>query len=685
MPDDRSRPQQRGSPDRDSGRLQGSAPPQDSAPAESRLAKQALVLDWDGTVTERDSLHMVIERFGDLEVFDALEEELGGRMTLDEVIGLEMATITAPFDEVVDWLRANVRIRPGFSELVEAHDPLIVSAGFHETIEPILRREGVEARIVANHVTPDPAAGARPSRRRRRARSAASAASAAGSRGSGRSPTPATASPTAVSRSPPTGASRGTASRPGSASRAWTTSRSTTCSTSPGPSILPDCALVVAEGSRRRRRRLQGSAPPQAGIKPRDSASADPAWRAGSSRGSSHTEGGAEDVARERLPGPVDERLHRLDCGSGDLVDRLLDRRERRLCPGRRIDPVEAHDRKIVRDAEPERGRLLHRPDRHQVVGADDGGRPVAARPLDDPVERAPPAFDGERVVGDVRAGVETVGSERLLAPPRLVPGRERERLARDEADPAVAELQQMLGGDAARRALVDPDRRHRQRLGGPVHEDEPGALIEELGVMRMLPADIRDLRAHEDHPLHPPLEEHVDVVDLPHRRPGRVADDRRETGCGRTRLHRLGKGGEHRVAELGHQEADRAARLGAAGRHVEQIAHRALDPLPSLGTDGGGAARDARCGRDTNSRAVGDVSETGGPVVGTVRFHVDGTHPMRIRTIISDSHTDNYLLTNGGGVVISRPCFIVMKHVSRDAARLRQTRRQRSQGGSTC
>ena len=140
MPADRSRAHQRGRCDRDSG----------------RLAKPALVLDWDGTVTERDSLHMVIERFGDLEVFDALEEEVGGRMTLDEVIGLEMATITAPLDEVVGWLLANVRIRPGFRELVEAHDPLIVSAGFHETIEPILGREGVEARVVANHVTPDP-------------------------------------------------------------------------------------------------------------------------------------------------------------------------------------------------------------------------------------------------------------------------------------------------------------------------------------------------------------------------------------------------------------------------------------------------------------------------------------------------------------------------------------------------
>ncbi len=77
-------------------------------------------------------------------------------MTLDEVIGREMATITAPLDEVVEWMLAEVRVRPGFRELVAEHEPLIVSAGFHETIDPILRREGVDARVVANHVTADP-------------------------------------------------------------------------------------------------------------------------------------------------------------------------------------------------------------------------------------------------------------------------------------------------------------------------------------------------------------------------------------------------------------------------------------------------------------------------------------------------------------------------------------------------
>ncbi|HEU0056981.1 MAG TPA: haloacid dehalogenase-like hydrolase [Gaiella sp.] len=117
-----------------------------------RQRRLALVLDWDGTVTERDGLHMAIERFGDLGVFDALEDELGTTLTLDEVIAAEMATIRAPFEEVRDWLVEHVRVRAGFHELVAEHDPLIVSSGFGELIEPILEREGVHARVVANRV-----------------------------------------------------------------------------------------------------------------------------------------------------------------------------------------------------------------------------------------------------------------------------------------------------------------------------------------------------------------------------------------------------------------------------------------------------------------------------------------------------------------------------------------------------
>lgn len=113
-----------------------------------------LVLDWDGTVTERDTLHMAIERFGDLEVFHALERQIGRELTLNEVIEVEMSTINAPFEDVLEWLLETVTVRPGFAELVAAHDPLVVSAGFRELILPVLEREGVAAAVIANSLEP---------------------------------------------------------------------------------------------------------------------------------------------------------------------------------------------------------------------------------------------------------------------------------------------------------------------------------------------------------------------------------------------------------------------------------------------------------------------------------------------------------------------------------------------------
>jgi 2-hydroxy-3-keto-5-methylthiopentenyl-1-phosphate phosphatase len=116
----------------------------------------ALVLDWDGTVTERDTLHMLLERFGDMAVFRAAEDDIARGRALNDVIAAELATVTAPLAEVVAWLLEHVRVRPGLAELVAACDPLIVSAGFHELIEPILAREGITARVVANRVAADP-------------------------------------------------------------------------------------------------------------------------------------------------------------------------------------------------------------------------------------------------------------------------------------------------------------------------------------------------------------------------------------------------------------------------------------------------------------------------------------------------------------------------------------------------
>ena len=68
----------------------------------------------------------------------------------------ELAQLTAPLDDVIAFVVEHARVRRGFAQFVQRFDPLIISSGFFETIEPVLAREGVTARLRANHVEPRP-------------------------------------------------------------------------------------------------------------------------------------------------------------------------------------------------------------------------------------------------------------------------------------------------------------------------------------------------------------------------------------------------------------------------------------------------------------------------------------------------------------------------------------------------
>ena len=115
-----------------------------------------IVVDWDGTVTEVDGLHLVLLEFGDEDVYDRAERRLGRDLTLHEVIAYEFESVRAPLAEVVAWARENVRLRSGFADFAQRHRPLVVSSGFHELIEPVLAREGLELDVRANRLDPRP-------------------------------------------------------------------------------------------------------------------------------------------------------------------------------------------------------------------------------------------------------------------------------------------------------------------------------------------------------------------------------------------------------------------------------------------------------------------------------------------------------------------------------------------------
>ncbi len=115
-----------------------------------------LVLDWDGTCTEVDGLHMLLEEFGDREVYEHMEGVLGAGLTLHEVIAAEIATIKLPLDFAVGWVRDHVTMRAGFAALAAGTSPVILSSGFHELIEPVLARERIEVEVRANRLDARP-------------------------------------------------------------------------------------------------------------------------------------------------------------------------------------------------------------------------------------------------------------------------------------------------------------------------------------------------------------------------------------------------------------------------------------------------------------------------------------------------------------------------------------------------
>ena len=124
------------------------------------MSGRTIAVDFDGTVTEIDLLDTIARDFGDPVVYQEVDDGLhGGTMALRDVITREFEPVQSPLDEVVGWELDNVRVRDGFREFVELARErgwrvVIVSSGFHELIEPILEREGVEVELHANRVDP---------------------------------------------------------------------------------------------------------------------------------------------------------------------------------------------------------------------------------------------------------------------------------------------------------------------------------------------------------------------------------------------------------------------------------------------------------------------------------------------------------------------------------------------------
>jgi 2-hydroxy-3-keto-5-methylthiopentenyl-1-phosphate phosphatase len=114
-----------------------------------------LVLDWDGTITVRDSLVAAIHALGDPSVYEGgIQQNFA---SYGEALAAEVATLRVSAEEAAAWAVENVEVSPGFHELAERYEPIIVSSGLPQLILPVLEREGIELEVRSNNaeVRPD--------------------------------------------------------------------------------------------------------------------------------------------------------------------------------------------------------------------------------------------------------------------------------------------------------------------------------------------------------------------------------------------------------------------------------------------------------------------------------------------------------------------------------------------------
>jgi 2-hydroxy-3-keto-5-methylthiopentenyl-1-phosphate phosphatase len=104
--------------------------------------------DFDGTITMRDTLALVVGRWAP-GVWDTIEGRLrDGEVTLLEAMDEEFRHVCATEAQVIDYVVAQTRIRPGFAEFVQwladrGDRLIVVSAGFRVLIDPVLQAAGL--------------------------------------------------------------------------------------------------------------------------------------------------------------------------------------------------------------------------------------------------------------------------------------------------------------------------------------------------------------------------------------------------------------------------------------------------------------------------------------------------------------------------------------------------------------
>lgn len=131
------------------------------------VEKLLIACDFDGTITQTDTLHLIVGRYGEPGVWEAIEPRLrAGEITLEHAMQEEFAAVRASFEQVRDLVLADAGIRAGFHDFViwareRGHRLVVLSSGFRSVIDAVLGAAGLGHLEVASHEAEFSAAGTR--------------------------------------------------------------------------------------------------------------------------------------------------------------------------------------------------------------------------------------------------------------------------------------------------------------------------------------------------------------------------------------------------------------------------------------------------------------------------------------------------------------------------------------------
>jgi len=127
------------------------------------MKKTLIQCDFDGTITTEDASFYLLDAYAEGDWRSILEQYKEGRITVGEFNTRAFAMIKEDEATLLSKLEENVRVRPGFRELLDhcayrGFRFVIVSNGLQFYIEAVLRAlgiEGIEVRAATNRFAPD--------------------------------------------------------------------------------------------------------------------------------------------------------------------------------------------------------------------------------------------------------------------------------------------------------------------------------------------------------------------------------------------------------------------------------------------------------------------------------------------------------------------------------------------------